>query len=48
VNAAVVSALSCLKTFAHYRGGITNLLSGDLFKAEFEQVFEDADAMKES
>lgn len=37
-----------VKKFPHHRGGITDLLIGDLFKDELEQVFEDIDSMKVS
>jgi len=37
-----------VKKFPHHRGGITDLLIGDLFKDELEQVFADIDSMKVS
>ncbi len=35
-----------IRRFPHHTGGITDLLIGDLFKDELEQVFEDIDSMK--
>ena len=37
-----------IKRFPHHRGGVTDLLIGDLFKEELDQIFEDIDAMKQS
>lgn len=37
-----------VRKFPHHRGGITDLLIGDLFKDELEQVFADIDSMKVS
>jgi hypothetical protein len=36
-----------VRRFPHHRGSITDLLIGDLFKPELDQVFDDIDAMKE-
>jgi hypothetical protein len=36
-----------VRSFPHHRGNITDLLIGDLFKPELDQVFDDIDAMKE-
>jgi flavin-dependent dehydrogenase len=36
-----------VKRFPHHRGGITDLLIGDLFKPELDQIFTDIDSMKE-
>lgn len=35
-----------VRRFPHHRGGITDLLIGDLFKPELDQVFEDIDHLK--
>lgn len=35
-----------IRRFPEHRGGVTDLLIGDLFKNELDQVFEDIEAMK--
>lgn len=35
-----------VRRFPHHRGGITDLLIGDLFKNQLDQVFHDIDVMK--
>lgn len=35
-----------IRQFPHHKGNITDLLIGDLFKAELDQFFEDIDLMK--
>jgi flavin-dependent dehydrogenase len=35
-----------IRRFPHHRGSVTDLLIGDLFKEELDQVFEDIDSMK--
>lgn len=35
-----------IRRFPHHRGNVTDLLIGDLFKKELDQVFEDIDSMK--
>ncbi|HSG69670.1 MAG TPA: tryptophan 7-halogenase, partial [Planctomycetaceae bacterium] len=35
-----------VKRFPHHRGGITDLLIGDLFKPELDQIFADIDTLK--
>ena len=35
-----------VRRFPHHKGGITDLLIGDLFKDSLEQVFRDIDALK--
>lgn len=35
-----------IRRFPHHRGGVTDLLIGDLFKKELDQVFADIDAFK--
>ncbi|HUG17793.1 MAG TPA: NAD(P)/FAD-dependent oxidoreductase [Planctomycetaceae bacterium] len=36
-----------VKRFPHHRGGITDLLIGDLFKPELDQIFTDIDTLKQ-
>jgi flavin-dependent dehydrogenase len=35
-----------VRRFPHHRGSVTDLLIGDLFKPELDQVFDDIDSMK--
>lgn len=35
-----------VRRFPHHRGGITDLLIGDLFKSDLDQVFSDIDVLK--
>ncbi|WP_372720549.1 NAD(P)/FAD-dependent oxidoreductase [Novipirellula sp.] len=37
-----------IRRFPHHRGSVTDLLIGDLFKPELDQVFRDIDSMKVS
>jgi hypothetical protein len=36
-----------VRRFPHHQGGITDLLIGDLFKPELDQVLQDIDSMKQ-